>query len=143
MNLEILQRGIGEEAGSLVSFYPQAEALTVILPSNSPGVNSIWMPAIALGIPVDSQAGPRRPVDAVRIIQSFIAAGVPAQAFSFYPTDHEGSNALMELAQRALIFGDENTVARHASNPVIQVHGPGRSKVFSWRRLHRKLARLC
>ncbi len=130
LNLDILQRGIGEEAGSLVSFYPQAQALTVILPSNSPGVNSIWMPAIALGIPVILKPGREDPWTPLRIIQSFIAAGVPAQAFSFYPTDHEGSNALMELAQRALIFGDENTVARHAGNPGVQVHGPGRSKVL-------------
>ncbi len=130
LNLEILRRGLGEEDGALVSFYPQAEALTVILPSNSPGVNSIWMPAIALGIPVVLKPGREDPWTPLRIIQSFIAAGVPAQAFSFYPTDHEGSNALMELAQRALIFGDENTVARHAGNPAVQVHGPGRSKVL-------------
>ncbi len=130
VNLEILRRGIGEEAGALVSFYPLAEALTVILPSNSPGVNSIWMPAFALGVPVVLKPGREDPWTPWRIIQAFIAAGAPPQAFSFYPTDHEGSNALMELAQRALIFGDENTVARHASNPAVQVHGPGRSKVL-------------
>lgn len=130
LNLEILQHGLGNEDGTLVSYYPQAEALTVILPSNSPGVNSIWMPAIALGIPVILKPGREDPWTPLRIIQSFIAAGVPAQAFSFYPTDHEGSNALMELAQRALIFGDESTVERHAGNPCVQVHGPGRSKVL-------------
>jgi len=130
LNPDVLQRGLGEEDGTLVSYYPQAEALTVILPSNSPGVNSIWMPAIALGIPVILKPGREDPWTPLRIIQSFIAAGVPEQAFSFYPTDHEGSNALMELAQRALIFGDESTVARHAGNPNVQVHGPGRSKVL-------------
>lgn len=130
LDLEILRRGLGEESGALVSFYRLADALTVILPSNSPGVNSIWMPAIALGIPVVLKPGREDPWTPLRIIQSFIAAGVPAPAFSFYPTDHEGSNTLMQLAQRALIFGDENTVARHAGNPSVQVHGPGRSKVL-------------
>ncbi len=130
LDLEILRSGLGDEEGTLVSFYPQADALTVILPSNSPGVNSIWMPALALGIPVILKPGREDPWTPLRIIQSFIAAGVPAEAFSFYPTDHEGSNALMELAGRALIFGDESTVARHAGNPGVQVHGPGRSKVL-------------
>jgi acyl-CoA reductase-like NAD-dependent aldehyde dehydrogenase len=88
------------------------------------------MPAIAMGIPVVLKPGREDPWTPLRIIQSFIAAGCPPQAFSFYPTDHEGSNALLQLAQRALIFGDENTVARHASNPAVQVHGPGRSKVL-------------
>jgi acyl-CoA reductase-like NAD-dependent aldehyde dehydrogenase len=130
LDTEILRRGYGEENGVPVSFYPLAEALTVILPSNSPGVNSIWMPAIALGIPVVLKPGREDPWTPLRVIQSFIAAGAPREAFSFYPTDHEGSNALMQLAQRALIFGDENTVARHAGNPAVQVHGPGRSKVL-------------
>jgi hypothetical protein len=30
-------------------------------------------------------------VSPLRIIQSFIAAGFPAEAFGFYPTDHGGS----------------------------------------------------
>jgi acyl-CoA reductase-like NAD-dependent aldehyde dehydrogenase len=36
----------------------------------------------------------------------------------------------MEMCQRALIFGDESTVQRYASNPGVQVHGPGRSKIL-------------
>ena len=130
LDLEIVRRGLGQDDGVTMSFFALADALTVILPSNSPGVNSIWMPSIALGIPVVLKPGREDPWTPLRIIQSFIAAGAPPQAFSFYPTDHEGSNALMELAQRALIFGDENTVARHAHNPAVQVHGPGRSKVL-------------
>ncbi len=130
LDLESVRRGQGEHDGALVSFYALADALTVILPSNSPGVNSIWMPSVALGIPVVLKPGREDPWTPLRIIQAFIAAGYPPQAFSFYPTDHEGSNALLQLAQRALIFGDENTVARYENNPTVQVHGPGRSKVL-------------
>jgi acyl-CoA reductase-like NAD-dependent aldehyde dehydrogenase len=64
------------------------------------------------------------------VIQAFIAAGCPEEAFSFYPTDHEGSAAVMEGCGRALIFGDESTVQRYAGNPGVQVHGPGRSKIL-------------
>jgi acyl-CoA reductase-like NAD-dependent aldehyde dehydrogenase len=64
------------------------------------------------------------------VIQALIAAGVPAAAFSFYPTDHEGSSAILESCGRGLIFGDESTVERYADRPAIQVHGPGRSKIL-------------
>ena len=59
-----------------------------------------------------------------------IAAGCPAEAFSFYPTDHEGAAAILEGSGRALLFGDESTTRAYAGNPAIQLHGPGRSKVL-------------
>jgi acyl-CoA reductase-like NAD-dependent aldehyde dehydrogenase len=130
LDLEVLDRGIGEQAGVTVSFFPVTSALGVVLPSNSPGVNSLWIPAIPLKIPVVLKPGREEPWTPYRIIQAFIAAGAPAEAFSFYPTDHEGSGAILDGCGRALIFGDESTVARYAGNPAIQVHGPGRSKIL-------------
>jgi acyl-CoA reductase-like NAD-dependent aldehyde dehydrogenase len=130
LDLEVIDRGIGEQAGVPVSFFPITSALGVVLPSNSPGVNSLWIPAIALKVPVVLKPGREEPWTPYRIIQAFIAAGAPAEAFSFYPTDHEGSGAILEGCSRALIFGDESTVARYANNPAIQVHGPGRSKIL-------------
>jgi acyl-CoA reductase-like NAD-dependent aldehyde dehydrogenase len=130
LELDVIDRGSGEQAGVPVSFYPATDALGVVLPSNSPGVNSLWMPAIALKIPVVLKPGREEPWTPYRIIQAFISAGCPSDAFSFYPTDHEGSAAVLESCGRALIFGDENTVQRYAGNPAIQVHGPGRSKVL-------------
>ena len=64
-----------------------------------------------------------------RLIQAFIAAGVPATAFGFYPTDHEGSGEVLKLSGRALIFGDANTVAQYKDNPKYECHGPGFSKI--------------
>ena len=130
LDLGVLDRGIGEQAGVPVSFFPVTSALGVVLPSNSPGVNSLWIPAIALKIPVVLKPGREEPWTPYRIIQAFIASGAPAEAFSFYPTDHEGSGAILEGCGRALIFGDESTVARYADNPAVQVHGPGRSKIL-------------
>src|SRR5947209_10185378 len=130
LDSHILDEGVGEQAGVPVSFFPVTNALGVVLPSNSPGVNSLWIPAVALKIPVVLKPGREEPWTPFRIIQAFIAAGAPAEAFSFYPTDHEGSGAILELCGRALIFGDESTVARYAGNPAIQVHGPGRSKLL-------------
>jgi hypothetical protein len=130
MDPAILDRGFGEQGGVPVSYYPVASALGVVLPSNSPGVNSLWMPAVALKVSVVLKPGREEPWTPYRIIQAFIAAGFPTEAFSFYPTDHEGSAAVMDSCARALIFGDENTVARYAGNPGVQVHGPGWSKVL-------------
>jgi acyl-CoA reductase-like NAD-dependent aldehyde dehydrogenase len=126
----ILDTGIGEQAGVLVSFYAVTNALGVVLPSNSPGVNTLWMPAVVLKIPVILKPGREEPWTPFRILQAFIAAGYPPEAFSFYPTDHEGSAVVLESCGRTLVFGDASTVERYAGNPSIQVHGPGHSKVL-------------
>jgi hypothetical protein len=126
----IIDTGTGEQSGVPVSFFAVTDALGVVLPSNSPGVNSLWMPAIPLKVPVVLKPGREEPWTPFRIIQAFIAAGCPAEAFSFYPTDHEGSAAVMESCGRALIFGDVGTVERYAGNPGVQVHGPGWSKIL-------------
>ena len=78
------------------------------MPSNSPAVNSLWLPAIALKTPVIIKPGREEPWTPFRLIQAFIAAGVPAEAFGFYPTDHEGSGEILKLCGRALIFGDRD-----------------------------------
>lgn len=130
LDLNILDEGIGAQAGVPVCFHAITDALGVVLPSNSPGVNSIWMPAIPLKVPVALKPGREEPWTPWRIMQALIAAGCPPAAFSFYPTDHEGSNALIADCQRALLFGDESTIARYASNPAVQVHGPGKSKIL-------------
>jgi acyl-CoA reductase-like NAD-dependent aldehyde dehydrogenase len=130
MDLEVLDRGSGEQAGVPVSYYAVADTLGVVLPSNSPGVNSLWMPSIALKVPVALKPGREEPWTPFRIVQAFLAAGCPPEAFSFYPTDHEGSAALLESCGRALIFGDQATVERYAANPAVQAHGPGWSKVL-------------
>jgi acyl-CoA reductase-like NAD-dependent aldehyde dehydrogenase len=57
-------------------------------------------------------------------------AGCPAEAFGFYPTDHEGAAEILRACGRALVFGDQQTTAQYANNPAIQVHGPGFSKIL-------------
>ncbi|MCX6381862.1 MAG: aldehyde dehydrogenase family protein [Armatimonadetes bacterium] len=130
MDLDIIDKGAGRQNGVPVSFFPTTQELGVVLPSNSPGVNSLWMPAIALKTPVVLKPGREEPWTPFRIIQAFIAAGCPAEAFSFYPTDHEGSGTILQTCGRALIFGDVKTVERYASNPAVEVHGPGYSKII-------------
>jgi acyl-CoA reductase-like NAD-dependent aldehyde dehydrogenase len=128
--LEVIDRGFGEQAGCPVSYYPTTNALGLVMPSNSPAVNSLWLPAIALKTPVIIKPGREEPWTPFRLIQAFIAAGAPAEMFGFYPTDHEGSGEVMKLCGRALIFGDAKTVAQYRDNPKFSVHGPGFSKIL-------------
>lgn len=126
-----LTRGLDlDDAGSPYCFYPATKCLGLIMPSNSPAVNSLWLPSIALKIPVIIKPGREEPWTPYRLIQAFIQAGLPAEAFGFYPTDHEGSGAILNLCGRSLLFGDKSVADQYAGNPAIQVHGPGYSKVL-------------
>ncbi|HEV7869146.1 MAG TPA: aldehyde dehydrogenase, partial [Chthoniobacteraceae bacterium] len=75
--LDVIDRGYGEQSGAAVSYYPTANALGLIMPSNSPAVNSLWLPAIALKTPVIIKPGREEPWTPYRLIQAFIAAGAP------------------------------------------------------------------
>jgi hypothetical protein len=130
LDMTIIDRGFGVVSGSPCSFYPTTQALGLVMPSNSPAVNSLWLPAIALKTPVIIKPGKEEPWTPYRLIQAFIAAGAPSEAFGFYATDHEGAGEVMKLCGRALIFGDANTVAQYRDNPKFSVHGPGFSKIL-------------
>jgi acyl-CoA reductase-like NAD-dependent aldehyde dehydrogenase len=116
--------------GQRLCFYAVTQSLGLVMPSNSPAVNSLWLPAIALKIPVVIKPGREEPWTPFRLIQAFIAAGCPAEAFGFYPTDHEGAGEILRGCGRALIFGDKSTTLAYANNPAIQIHGPGYSKIL-------------
>jgi len=126
----ILDTGVGKHGEVGVWYTAQARALGVVLPSNSPGVHSLWVPAIALKVPVVLKPGREEPWTPMRIAQALFAAGIPREAVSLYPTDHEGAATILENCGRALLFGDESTTRQYAGNPAIEIHGPGRSKVL-------------
>lgn len=126
---EILDRGFGEVEGRALSFYPRTESLGVVLPSNSPGVHSLWIPSVPLKIPLVLKPGSAEPWSPYRIIQAFIKAGAPREAFSFYPTDHAGAGEILRSCGRGMIFGDVSSVGVWANDARVEVHGPGYSKI--------------
>jgi acyl-CoA reductase-like NAD-dependent aldehyde dehydrogenase len=127
--LGILDRGHGVHGGNTISFSRQARTFGAVLPSNSPGVHSLWIPAIALKTPIVLKPGREEPWSPYRIIQSFIVAGAPAAAFGFYPTDHGGAAELLRVTDRSMLFGDASTTRAWANDPRVELHGPGYSKV--------------
>lgn len=130
LDLEVIDRGRGEQAGVPVAFHAVADSLGVILPSNSPGVNALWLPALALKVPVALKPGKSDPWTPDRIALALLAAGLPPEAISVYPADHQGAQAVLETSGRTMLFGDEKTIAAHAADPRVDLHGPGRSKVI-------------
>lgn len=126
---EVLDRGFGEIDGHALSFFPRGNSLGVVLPNNSPGVHSLWIPAFALRIPLVLKPGSSEPWTPCRIIQALISAGAPSEVFSFYPADHTGAGEILRLCGRGMIFGDISSVGLWKNDPRIEIHGPGYSKV--------------
>jgi len=131
LDLSILSRGYGEEGrGVIVSYQAQTPILGAILPNNSPGVHTLWLPAIPLQIGLALKPGSQEPWTPYRMISAFMEAGIPGEAFGLYPGGHDAGGAIMAKTARSMIFGSAQTVAQHAGNPKVQAHGPGFSKIL-------------
>jgi hypothetical protein len=129
LDLGILDKGFGELSGQALSFFPRTNSLGVVLPSNSPGVHSLWVPAIALKTPLVLKPGSAEPWTPYRIAQAFIRAGCPGEAFSYYPTSHAGAGEILRACGRGMLFGDASSVGVWKGDPRVELHGPGYSKV--------------
>src|SRR5438445_3936532 len=131
LDLDILTRGYGvEPRGVTVSYQAQAPALGMVLPSNSPGVHTLWLPVIPMQIGLVLKPGPQEPWTPYRMAAAFFAAGVPREAISIYPGGAEMGAEVVNRCQRIKIFGSTETVKRYEGNSRVQVHGPGFSKVL-------------
>lgn len=130
LDLSVLDTGHATQHGRSVSYAVQAESLGVILPSNSPGVHSLWLPAVPLMVPLVLKPGTREPWTPLRVVQALVAAGCPPQALGFYPTDYAGASEVLLRTERSMFFGDASTVAGWRGDGRVQIHGPGWSKVL-------------
>ena len=129
LDLRVLDIGWGTQNGRTLSYVCETDSLGAVLPSNSPGVHSLWVPAIPLKVPLVLKPGREEPWTPYRIAQAFIAAGAPAGGFSFYPTDYTGANEILSRCGRSMLFGGGATVAPWVNTPRVEIHGPGRSKI--------------
>jgi hypothetical protein len=129
LDISVLDTGVGESDGHLFSFFPRGHSLGVVLPNNSPGVHSLWAPAIGMKTPLVLKPGSSEPWTPYRIAYALMQAGVPKSAFCLYPADHAGGGEIMRSASRGMFFGDASAARRFKGDPRIEVHGPGYSKV--------------
>ncbi len=131
LDLDILGRGHGmEERGVPVSYQAQAPVLGLVLPSNSPGVHTLWMPVIPLQVGLVFKPGPQEPWTPYRMTEAFAQAGIPREAVSIYPGEGDVGAAVLASCSRSMIFGGADTVARYRNDPRVQPHGPGFSKIL-------------
>jgi acyl-CoA reductase-like NAD-dependent aldehyde dehydrogenase len=131
LDLDILSRGYGMEArGVPLSYQAQSPVLGMVLPSNSPGVHTLWLPIIPLQIGLVLKPGPQEPWTPYRMASAFLQAGIPKQAIAIYPGQGDVGAAVLAHCPRSLIFGGTATVENYKGNPRVQAHGPGFSKIL-------------
>src|SRR5277367_5828965 len=131
LDLNILSKGYGAESrGVPISYQAQSPVLGLVLPSNSPGVHTLWLPIIPMQIGLVLKPGPQEPWTPYRMAQAFVQAGVPKQAIAIYPGLGDVGAAVLNNCPRSLIFGGTATVEQYKGNPRVQAHGPGFSKIL-------------
>ncbi len=131
LDLDILTRGYGRDGnGRLLSYQAQANVLGMVLPSNSPGVHTLWMPVIPMQVGLVLKPGPQEPWTPYRMAQALFESGVPKEAISLYPGGAEVGMVVLESCGLTMLFGSQATVDANAGNPKVQVHGPGYSKIL-------------
>jgi len=127
----ILTRGFGVESrGVIVSYQAQAPVLGLVLPSNSPGVHTLWLPVIPMQVGLVLKPGPQEPWTPYRMAAAFFEAGIPRETISVYPGGADVGAEVVRRSGRSMIFGGTATVERYRGDPRVQVHGPGFSKIL-------------
>ena len=130
LSFDVLTSGHGEERRVPISYQAQSPVLGVVLPSNSPGVHTLWLPIVPLQIGLVLKPGPQEPWTPFRMAEAFFQAGVPRAAISVYPGQADVGASVLEHCARSLVFGGSATVERYRGNPRVQAHGPGFSKIL-------------
>jgi acyl-CoA reductase-like NAD-dependent aldehyde dehydrogenase len=130
LDLNVLSEGVGEERGVPISYQAESPALGLVLPSNSPGVHTLWLPVIPMQLGLVLKPGPQEPWTPFRMAEAFFQAGIPRESISIYPGEGDVGAAVLDGCSRSLIFGGTATVDRYRGNPKVQAHGPGFSKIL-------------
>jgi acyl-CoA reductase-like NAD-dependent aldehyde dehydrogenase len=128
--LDVLSAGHGVERGVPISFQVQSPVVGLVLPSNSPGVHTLWLPIIPLQMGLVLKPGPQEPWTPYRMTEAFFQAGIPRESISLYPGGADVGAAVLDAVDRTMIFGGQPTVDRYRGNPKVQAHGPGFSKIL-------------
>jgi acyl-CoA reductase-like NAD-dependent aldehyde dehydrogenase len=130
LSLDVLSSGKGEERGVPISYQAQSPVLGLVLPSNSPGVHTLWLPIIPMQVGLVLKPGPQEPWTPYRMASAFFEAGIPRAAISIYPGGADVGASVLDACARSLVFGGQPTVDRYRGNPRVQAHGPGFSKIL-------------
>ena len=79
-----------------ISYQAQSPVLGLVLPSNSPGVHTLWLPIIPMQIGLVLKPGPQEPWTPYRMAEAFFEAGIPREAISIYPGGADVGAAVLD-----------------------------------------------
>jgi acyl-CoA reductase-like NAD-dependent aldehyde dehydrogenase len=127
---DTIDAGHGQRDRHTVSFVPRARRFGAVLPANSPGVHALWLPAIALRMPLALRPGQQEPWTPLRILEALRAAGLNSEGFGYYPSGHDGAGVILRKCGASMLFGSGSTVRPWRGDPRIEIHGPGYSKIL-------------
>ena len=130
LDLDVLTTGYGEENGVPISYQAQSPVLGLVLPSNSPGVHTLWLPIIPMQVGLVLKPGPQEPWTPYRMAEAFFKAGIPREAISMYPGEAEVGAAVVGVVRPKpdLRWNAHRRALQGKSR--VQVHGPGFSKIL-------------
>ena len=164
--LEILTRGWGREGrGVVVSYQAQSPVLGAVLPSNSPGVHALWLPAVPLQLGLVLKPGSQEPwtpmPDAGRLHRRRRSRGGPgllsrrARRRGRHPVGLPAGHDVRQRPDGRAVQGQsprpgarpgvlEDPAGGRRGRPVGTVPGPdGREHLREWRpQLHQLLGNL-
>ena len=96
LDLSILRQGFGiDQAGRMLSYQVQTDVLGAVLPSNSPGVHTLWIPAIPLQVGLCLKPGSQEPWTPYRMAAAMVEAGIPPEAVAVYHGGHDVGQAIV------------------------------------------------
>lgn len=130
LDFNVLSDGWGIEREVPISYQAQSPVVGLVLPSNTAGVHTLWLPVIPLQIGLVLKPGPQEPWTPYRMAAAFSKAGIPTEAISIYPGGGDVGAGVLQACGKNLIFGGEATVERYKGDSRIQAHGPGFSKII-------------
>ena len=102
-------------------------SLSVSLPGNSPGPNSVWLEALLYGYEVIIRPSFRDIFTPMRLAMSLINSGLPHSLISVVCCDYLAHDTLIENADLSLVFGGQKLELKYQNDPNVKVYGPGRS----------------
>ncbi|MGC4999749.1 aldehyde dehydrogenase family protein [Streptomyces sp. DT195] len=108
----------------------RGEVFAVNAAGNHPGTHSLWPEALALGFRVAVRPSRREPFTPYRLITALREAGLGADQVAFLPTGHDLADELLRGADLGMVYGGDDAVRRHRTDPAVLTQGPGRSKIL-------------
>ena len=125
------RRATARSAACRSAYQAESPVLGLVLPSNSPGVHTLWLPIIPLQIGLVLKPGPQEPWTPYRMAEAFFQAGIPREAISIYPGEGDVGAAVLDSVR------PQPDLRRHSRRSIaiaairkVQAHGPGFSKIL-------------